>query len=108
MRIAVVVGLILGWAGFARAQWETETPMTSTGSDVWGEGIAAAGSTVHMVYGTNEVRYRSSTNEGQTWSPDKRIDTGSLHLTDPMVADGSDVWVVELKDIQYMTDWCCS
>jgi hypothetical protein len=107
---ASIAGLLLvcASAGGAAADWDTETPVTTTGSDVWGEGIASSGSTVHMIYGTNEVRYRSSTNEGASWSNDRQLDTGVLHLTDPIIADGSDVWIVYLKDIQNRTDWCCS
>jgi hypothetical protein len=82
--------------------------MTATGGDVWGEGIAATGSTVHLVYGTGEIRYRRSTNEGTTWSADRPVGNGVLHLTDPIVADGNDVWVVYLDNIQNVSDWCCS
>jgi uncharacterized protein (TIGR03382 family) len=109
MRGLIASSLLVAAPSYADASdWGVETPMTSTGSDVWGEGIAAAGSVVHMTYGTNEVRYRSSTNEGATWSADRRLDSGVLHLTDPIVADGNDVWIIYLKDIQNRSDWCCS
>jgi len=91
----LVLCCVLVAGGVARAEWDTETPMTATGSDVWGEGIATSGSTVHM-------------DEGMTWSNDRQLDTGVLHLTDPIIADGTDVWIVYLKDIQNRTDWCCS
>jgi uncharacterized protein (TIGR03382 family) len=94
--------------GAANAQWGPEMPMTNTGSDVWGEGIAASGTTVHMIYGTDVVMYRSSTDEGATWSNERQIGTGTIHLTDPIWADGSDVWVIYLGDIVNKTDWCCS
>jgi len=100
--------LICVGAGTAHAQWGPETPITSTGGDVWGEGIATADRTVHMVYGTNEVRYQRSTNEGESWDADRQLDGGVLHLTDPIIADGDDVWIVYLKDIRNITDWCCS
>src|SRR5678815_3869234 len=60
-----------------------------------------------MVHVTNEVRSRSSSDEGATWSSNKQLDTGLLHLTDPMVADGDDVWVLEMKNISTKMDWCC-
>jgi len=92
----------------ASAQWGPETPVTNTGADVWGLDVAAAGSNAYMVYGTGQVFFRSSSDEGASWSGEKLIDDGTLHLTDPMVADGDDVWVITLKNIQYRTDWCCS
>jgi MYXO-CTERM domain-containing protein len=107
MRLGTALVVLALSSHTAYAQWDTETPVTSTGSDVWGEGLASSGSTVYMIYGTNEVRFRSSTDEGATWSTDKQIDTGLLHLTDPMVADGDDVWVLEMKNISSQMDWCC-
>ena len=82
--------------------------MTNTGSDVWGEGIATSGTTVHLIYGTGVVMYRSSADEGATRSNAKQIGSGTIHLTDPIWADGNDVWVIYLGDIQNETDWCCS
>jgi hypothetical protein len=108
-RCALLLGvLILGVpVRLVQAQWGPETPITWTGSDVWGEGIAASGSTLHIVYGTDEVRYQRSPDQGATWTDDQPIDDGILHLTDPIVADGDDVWIVELKDIVTAMDWCC-
>ena len=82
--------------------------MTATGGDVWGEGIATAGAVVHLIYGTGEVRYRRSDNEGATWTSDTRIGDGAIHLTDPVVADGNDVWIIAYRDLQTLSDWCCS
>ena len=82
--------------------------MTAMGGDVWGEGIAATGSTLHLIYGTGQIRYRRSSDEGTSWTADKLVGSGSLHLTDPIVADGNDVWVVYLDSIQNVSDWCCS
>jgi hypothetical protein len=98
---------ICALARIAAAQWDPEQPLSSTTSDIYGEGIATAGSTVHVVYGNNEIRYRKSADAGATWTDEKVIGTGVLHLTDPIVADGSDVWVVYLADIQTQMDWCC-
>ncbi len=99
---------LTGAAGTARAQWGPETVMTATGADVWGGGIASVGSTLHFIYGTGEIRYRRSTDEGTTWSSGTRVGAGTLHLTDPIVADGNDVWVVYLDNIVNVSDWCCS
>jgi hypothetical protein len=92
----------------ARAQWDAETLLTSSGGDIWGEGIAAAGTTVHVVYGTGEIRYRRSTDEGSIWTDETFVGSGTIHLTDPIIADGEDVWVVYLSDIQIASDWCCA
>src|SRR5262245_53238236 len=100
-----IVGLLL-FSRAAHAQWGAETPMTNTGGDVWGEGIASAGSYVYIIYGTNEVRFRSSPDQGATWSTDTSIDTGTIHLTDPLIADSNDVGACELKNIQNRMDWC--
>jgi MYXO-CTERM domain-containing protein len=105
-RVVLVVCLLAPVS--AEAQWGPETPMTATGSDVWGEGIAASGSTLHVIYGTGAVFYRSSPDEGGTWSTERQLDSGTIHLTDPIWADGNDVWIVYLKDIRNETDWCCS
>ena len=40
-------------------------PITSFSS--FGEGIAASGSTVHLMYSVGGVTYRRSTDEGKTW-----------------------------------------
>ena len=102
---AVLLGLFS--IASAHGQWDPEEPMTATGGDIWGEGIAASGSVLHLVYGTSDISYRRSPDEGKTWSSAKPIGTGALHLTDPIVADGNDVWVIYLDEIQYMNDWCC-
>ncbi len=106
-RVLLSVVLLFSVTTSGRAQWDPETPMTATGGDVWGEGIAAAGSTIHLVFGAGDINYRRSTNEGSTWSEAKSIGAGTLHLTDPIVADGNDVWVIYLDGLQNMNDWCC-
>jgi hypothetical protein len=85
--------MVCAAAGTASAQWDPEQPLTSTGADIFGEGIAAAGGTVHVVYGNSDIRYRRSTDAGITWSTERVIGTGVLHLTDPIIADGNDVWI---------------
>jgi MYXO-CTERM domain-containing protein len=104
----VVLACLVVTAGPAHAQWGTEKPLTATGGDVFGEGIATAGSNVHVIFGNSDVRYRSSGDQGTTWSSERTLDTGVIHLTDPMVADGTDVWAIYLKNIRTLTDWCCA
>lgn len=95
-------------SGVAHAQWSAEMPLTSTGGDVYGEGIAVSGSSVHVIYGNTDVRYRSSSDNGATWSGERTLDSGVIHLTDPLVADGNDIWAIYLKNIRTFTDWCCA
>ena len=93
--VTLAVSLVtLGLPSNARAQaWGPETPLTSGGGDVWGEGIASAGATLHLIYGSGEIRYRRSLDEGGTWSVSNFIANGTIHFTDPIVADGKDVWI---------------
>lgn len=49
-RCLVVLALVLASAR-AEAQWDAEVPLTSTGGDVFGEGLATSGTTVHVIYG---------------------------------------------------------
>ena len=106
-RLWVAIGLICATTQLAAAQWSGEQPLTSTTGDIFGEGIAAAGTTLHVVYGNSDIRYRRSVDNGMSWEAEKVIGTGVLHLTDPIIADGNDVWVVYLGDIQTQMDWCC-
>lgn len=103
----VIAGIVMA-AQTAHAQWSTEKPLTSTGSDIFGEGIATSGQNVHVIYGNTDVRYRSSADNGMTWSSERTLDTGVIHLTDPMVADGNDVWAIYLKNTRSLMDWCCA
>ncbi|HEY5943895.1 MAG TPA: sialidase family protein [Kofleriaceae bacterium] len=107
MRKSIVALVLCTTARIAAAQWDVEQPLTQTNADIFGEGIATSGSTVHVVYGNSDIRYRKSTDNGATWSSEKLIGAGVLHLTDPIIADGNDVWVVYLADIQTQMDWCC-
>lgn len=109
MKGCIVTAAVLLVSARADAQWGTEVPLTSTGGDIYGEGIAASGSTVHVIYGNSDVRYRRSTDNGATWSSEQpALDTGVIHLTDPLVADGDDVWAIYLKNISNKMDWCCN
>jgi hypothetical protein len=91
----------------AEAQWDPELPLTATGGDIFGEGLAASGTTIHVIYGNSDVRYRRSTDDGATWSTERTLDSGVIHLTDPLVADGNDVWAIYLKNTVSKMDWCC-
>jgi hypothetical protein len=53
-----LAGSLLVPAGDVHAQWGPETRLSAGGGDVWGEGIAAAGGTLHFVYGTGDIRHR--------------------------------------------------
>src|SRR5262245_22151755 len=94
-------------ARVAHAQWGPETPISMTGGDLFGEGIAASGTAVHVIYGNTDVRYRRSNDDGATWNNERTIDSGVINLTDPIVAAGNDVWAIYLKNIRTATDWCC-
>lgn len=60
--ICVAIGCALAFApSIARAQWDPEVPMTSTGGDIFGNGIAASGSNVHLIYAVGGVTYPNST-----------------------------------------------
>lgn len=83
----------------AAAQWGPETQLTSTAGSTYGTGLAASGDTVHLVYGERPIRYRRSLDEGATWSDEVTIGDGVLHLTDALVADGDDVWMVYLDEV---------
>src|SRR5690349_7195355 len=107
MRLRTALLILVLSSSTAYAQWDDEAPLTSTGGDVWGEGIATSGSTVYAIYGTGAVNFRSSDDQGATWSAEVPLDNGTLHLTDPMVADGDDVWILEMKNISTEMDWCC-
>ncbi len=100
--------LLLAASPVLAADWGPETPLTATNYDVYGEGIAASGKTLHLIYGASDISYRRSLDEGATWSSPKLLGGGTLHLTDPIVADGNDVWVVYLANQKNVSDWCCS
>jgi len=102
-----VLAILLA-ARIAHAQWDPEVPLTMTGGDIFGEGIAASGTTVHVIYGNTDVRYRRSSDDGATWSSERTLDSGVIHLTDPLVADGMDVWAIYLKNTRSVSDWCCA
>jgi hypothetical protein len=108
MRVPGIASIVLcTLVATAHAQWDAEVPLTSTSGDIYGEGLAASGTTVHVIYGNTDVRYRRSTDNGGTWQGERTLDTGVIHLTDPLVADGNDVWAIYLKNIANKMDWCC-
>lgn len=105
---AVLLGLAVWLPARVHAQWGPETPLTDTGSSIFGTGLAATGDVVHLVYGERPIRYRRSIDEGVTWSAETTIGDGVLHLTDALAADGDDVWMVYLNESENFSDWCCS
>ncbi|MGQ0722034.1 MAG: FlgD immunoglobulin-like domain containing protein [Candidatus Eiseniibacteriota bacterium] len=103
----LVIAACLG-ARSALAQWDPERQISAAPGDVWAYGIAASGTTAHLIWGISPVYYRRSTDEGATWSADTVISAdGEPHLTDPVQADGANVYVVYLRNITIVTDWCC-
>jgi hypothetical protein len=107
MRKGAALFVLCLTAGVAHAQWGPEVPLTNTGSDLYGEGLAVSGSTVHVIYGGG-VRYRKSVDNGVTFGSEKTLDgAGNIHLTDPLIADGNDVWAIYLKNQTSVMDWCC-
>lgn len=94
--------------GMVRAQWDPEGQVSAGSGDVWQHGIAATGDVVHLIWGEDPIRYRRSMDEGETWSDDVAlVPSGLSVLTDPLVAQGSNVYVVSLRDVWSATDWCC-
>ena len=88
--------------------WGPETQLTAAWRDVWRWGIASSGRTVHMVWGYNPIHYRRSLDEGATWSADTILSAaGEPRLTDPLAAEGSNVYIVYLRKITDFKDWCC-
>lgn len=107
-RTAIALAAVVLFAAPARAQWAAETRLSSGGGDVWAHGIAATGTTLHVIWGIDPVRYRRSNDEGTTWSADTTLAaSGEPHLTDPIIADGRFVYVIYLKNIRSVMDWCC-
>lgn len=92
-----------------KAQRPYSPQMTDEREGVWQNAIAASGSTVHVVWGTTtELLYRQSSDEGLTWSEDLSLASyGELHLTDPLVASGDNVYVIYLRARYTASDWCC-
>lgn len=116
MTIAVTLAVVaLTVSSCAKLTLSTQTPqvyspqMTHEGEGIWQHAIAASGSTAHLVWGTaTELLYRQSNDEGLTWSEDLPLASyAELHLTDPIVASGHDVYVVYLRNRYTARDWCC-
>lgn len=92
----------------ARAEsWEPERQLSATSSYFYG--LAASGTVVHFVVGSDPIRYKRSLDEGVTWSRDTTLaSSGETHLTDPIAVSGSNVFVIYLKDRWSAADWCCT
>lgn len=120
LHVVTVVALAVLYItpALAQGQWGPETRLATSVRDVfglamnvgdiWGHGIAASGRTVHLVWGANPVRYRRSLDEGETWGTDSSLATsGEVRLADPVIAQGSDVYVVIFRPVNRAKDWCC-
>ena len=89
----------------ADGPWGPEKRMSRGSGDVWYWGIASSGRTVHMVWGNNPIRYRRSLDEGATWSTDRILARrGEPRLTDTLAAEGSNVYIVYLRNITTIRD----
>ena len=92
----------------ADGPWGPELQLSAASGKIWRWGIASSGRTVHMVWGGDPIHYRRSLDEGATWSADTILSsTGEPRLTDPLVARGSNVYIVYLRNIESAKDWCC-
>ncbi len=115
MLVPAVALLALTAVSCAKLTLDTKAPrpsspqMTDEREGVWQNAIAASGKTVHLVWGANsELFYRQSSDEGATWSEDLPVASyGELHLTDPIVASGRNVYIVYLRNLHMANDWCC-
>jgi hypothetical protein len=92
----------------AEGPWGPEIQL-STGRGGFGWwGIASSGRSLHMVWGSSKIHYRRSLDEGATWSAETTLTpSGEARLTDPLAAEGSNVYVVYLRGITNTRDWCC-
>ncbi len=107
LTVTVLVSIFAG-TGTAHAQWGPEKRMSRGSGDVWRFGIAADAGVLHLVWGSNPVRYRRSLDEGATRSTDRILARrGEPRLTDPLVARGSNVYIVYLRNFKSAKDWCC-
>ncbi len=92
----------------ADGPWGPEIQLSAASRNLWRFGIASSGRTVHMVWGGDPIHYRRSLDEGATWSADTILSsTGEPRLTDPLAAEGSNVYIVYLRKITTFKDWCC-
>jgi hypothetical protein len=89
----------------ASSPWGPETQLSFTSSDsVPYHSVAGSGRTVHAVWGDGTVYYRQSVDKGSSWGPRRPLWSGSVYLTDPIVADGSNVYIAYIRNKRTITD----
>ncbi|HEY3236058.1 MAG TPA: sialidase family protein, partial [Polyangiaceae bacterium] len=101
----VLLLAVLSTSRLAHAQWEPEKPLYTNNGFY---GIAAAGSRVHLIWGKDPLQYSLSSDEGVNFGAPVTLESsGELHPTGPIVAQGSDIYVVFFRYVKTATDWCC-
>ena len=85
--------------------WGTDRQLSAASGDVWYNGIAANGNSVHMVRGDGTVYYRRSLDEGATWSQETVIGSGTAFLDNPITVEGTNVYVIYVKVTRQVTDF---
>jgi len=91
----------------ARAQWEAQRTLTSSGA-LYSNGVAASGTIVHVIWGSDPIQYSRSTDEGVTFSqPRTLVSSGTTHPTGPIVGSGSNVYLVFARVTRTVMDDCC-
>lgn len=84
--------------------WQSNTQISSTSSDIYYKAIASSGSNVYVARGNGEVFMKRSFDEGDTWTSEQKIADGYLYLSDPLIADDNYVYVIYVKDLTSRTD----
>lgn len=106
--LAVTVSSCAGPRSPVTARAPFSPQLTDERDGVWQHAVAASGTLVHFVWGSTDLFYRRSTDEGATWTKDAHLASGGvLHLTDPVAAAGEQVYVVYLDNLYTANDWCC-
>lgn len=91
----------------AHAQWEAQRTLASSGA-LYSNGVAASGSRVHLIWGSDPISYALSTDEGVTFSqPRSLVSSGTTHPTGPIVGSGSNVYLVFARVVATVMDDCC-
>ena len=90
--LAVTVSSCAGPRSPVTARAPFSPQLTDERDGVWQHAVAASGTLVHFVWGSTDLFYRRSTDEGATWTKDAHLASGGvLHLTDPVAAAGEQV-----------------
>jgi hypothetical protein len=70
--------------------------------------LAAAGRNIYVIYGSGPIYFERSTDEGATFSPPTVLaQSGEIHETDSLAAEGRDLFAVVFRRTGTGRDWCC-